>query len=339
MMLAPVYPYGPALVSAVLKAKPSDFQVNEDLGFEPVGKGEHLFLQIEKSGLSTQELITRVARDHGLQPKLIGYSGLKDKHALTRQWLSLHLPGQTSPSEKLSGDGYRVLRQARHNKKLRPGTHKSNSFVLRLCEVETLPERTRQQIDDLVKRGFANYFGVQRFGRKQDNVGKALIQLDGRRLQRSRKSLLISSLRSFLFNQILARRIELGHWDCPLPGDVFMLRGSRSIFSDQLDEVLLDRYRQQDITSCASLYGTGSSLMSGHALEIESGMFNAHADITACLEQQGAKLQMRALRVAVEEFSYDYDATDQMLMLKLTLPPGCYVTTLLEHFVNLRDVS
>jgi tRNA pseudouridine13 synthase len=334
-----VYPYQAPIVSGVLKSRATDFQVTEELGFEPVGEGEHLFLWVEKTGLSTPELIARIARDYSLNPQLIGYSGLKDKHALTRQWLSLHLPGKPSPVDLTGGDGYRVLQQARHNKKLRPGTHKSNSFQLCLREVGNLPDQTREQIQCVADQGFANYFGAQRFGRKQDNVRQALEQLTTRRLKRSRKSIWLSSLRSYLFNQILARRISLGHWQQPLAGDVFMLRGSHSIFADKLDDQLIARYRQLDIASTASLYGTGLNLLSGEPRSIEAQILGGHEDITRCLDQQGVKLQMRPLRAVVDKLGYDYDAEDQSLCLQLSLPAGCYVTTMLDHFITLQDAS
>jgi tRNA pseudouridine13 synthase len=339
MALERLYPYGEAVASAVLKAEPGDFRVSEELGFEPVGEGEHLFLQIEKDGLGTHELITRVAQDFELSPRLIGYSGLKDKHAVTRQWLSLHMPGQPAPAKVPGGESYRILQQVRHHKKLRPGTHKANLFEIRLREIGQLPEQTRAQMDCVVKQGFANYFGAQRFGRKQDNVEQALAQLGKRRLQRSRKSLLLSSLRSYLFNQILARRIDLGYWQEPVDGDVFMLRGSHSIFSQPLDELLVARYQQLDVANTASLYGAGRNLMSGMPRAIEDELFAEREDITRCLDQQGAKLQMRSLRATVDDFSYDFDAGAKTLLVKLKLPSGCYVTSMLEHFIDLRDAS
>lgn len=334
-----VYPYGSPIVTGVLKSRPVDFQVTEELGFEPLGEGEHLFLWVEKTGLSTMELIARIARDYSLKPQLIGYSGLKDKHALTRQWLSLHLPGKPSSVDPGGGEGYRVLRQARHHRKLRPGTHKSNSFQLRLREVNSLPEQTREQLQCVANQGFANYFGAQRFGRNQDNVRQALEQLNTRRLKRSRKSILLSSLRSYLFNQILAQRVSLGHWGHPLSGDVFMLRGSRSIFSDEVDDKLVARYQELDIASTASLYGTGRCLLTGEPQSIEVQIFAEHKAITRCLDQQGAKLQMRPLRAVVDKFSFDYNAEDQFLVLKLALPAGCYMTTMLDHFITLQDAS
>ncbi len=334
-----VYPYGPPATAGVLKSKPNDFRVCEELGFEPSGEGEHLFLLVEKEGLSTHELISRVARDYSLDSRLIGYSGLKDKHALTRQWLSLHMPGKKPPAELFQGNGYRVLRQASHNRKLRPGTHKYNSFQVHLREVGDLPDKTREQMSAVTRQGFANYFGAQRFGRQQDNVTQALEQLPGRRLTRSRKSILLSSLRSHLFNRILAQRISLGHWELPLQGDVFMLRGNRSIFSETLDDRLVERFLALDISSTASLYGSGQVLLTGKPQAIEAQVFAECDTITRCLDQHGARLQMRALRAVVDNFSYVYDAEDQSLLLKLDLPAGCYVTTVLDHFIKLQDAS
>ena len=334
-----IYPYGAPQQTAVLKSTVADFEVEEILGFEPGGEGEHLFLWVEKCGLGTHELITRMAKDHDLPPNTFGYSGLKDKHALTRQWLSLHLPGKEAPFDQPTGEGYRVLRQLRHHKKLRPGTHKFNRFRICLREIRELPEATLQQIDSVRTQGFANYFGHQRFGRKQDNVQQALAQLGTRRLSRTRKSMLLSSLRSHLFNQVLATRIEHGHWQMPLEGDVFMLRGSHSIFSDPLDAALLERFRQQDISNCASLYGSGRNLMGARSAEIEQQVFTENTDITNCLERHDSRLQMRPLRVAAESFSFDFDPAAGLLQLELSLPTGSYVTTMLEHFLLLEDAS
>jgi tRNA pseudouridine13 synthase len=334
-----MYPYGEAVVDACYKSVPADFEVEEVLGFEPTGEGEHLFIWVEKTGLSTPELITRIARDYDFNAAQISHSGLKDKHAVTRQWLSLHLPGKDSPIENIVGDGYHVLRQVRHLKKLRPGSHKANRFRLRLREVSELGDTTRQQIEAVSSGGFANYFGEQRFGRKQDNVMRALLELNKRKLSRSRRGLLLSSLRSHLFNQILLRRIELDSWALPLPGDVFMLRGSHSIFSDELDVDLLERYRQLDISSCGSLYGSGTNMLSAEPLVIEQELYVQHADIIACLERQRSQLQMRPLRAVVENLKYSYDAAAGLLELELSLPAGSYVTTLLAHFLQLRDGS
>jgi tRNA pseudouridine13 synthase len=334
----PQYPYGKPQISGLLKSRPEDFIVTEELGFEPNGEGEHLFLFIEKVGLSTHELINNVAEIYQLRPRDIGYSGLKDKHALCRQWLSLHLPGKEADSSIDKGDGFKILKAVRNRSKLRPGTHKSNHFEICLREVSVLPEASELQLSSIEKQGFANYFGEQRFGRNQDNVQQALKQLGRGRVPRQRKGILISSLRSFLFNQILSRRLQLGHWELPLDGDVFMLSGTRSIFSEPVDQALLERYQSMDISSSSSLYGKGRNQMSGQAAEIEEAVFSEHPAITQCLEDQSAKLEMRALRVRPREFEYHFEGGQELLNIRLSLPSGSYLTTLLDHFIETRQV-
>ena len=334
MPQALVFPYGPVTISAVLKSSPSDFKVVEELGFEPTGQGEHLFLWIEKTAMSTHELIGQVAVDFKVEAKHISYSGLKDKQAITRQWISLHLPGQQAQFKFPQIDRYRVLDYGWHNRKLRPGTHKFNCFEVLLREVPEIPGATLDQLRLISEQGIANYFGAQRFGLNQDNVAQALKQLSRRKLGRNRKGLYISALRSYLFNKILSERIGRGYWQQALQGDVFMLNGSHSIFSQDLDSDLLSRFRSLDISSTASLYGSGQCDLSALPLEIEDQVFSSYENITRSLDQQRAKRQMRALRVTVEGFSFLHDEVENSLLLKLRLPAGSYMTTLLDHFVE-----
>jgi len=184
----------------------------------------------------------------------------------------------------------------------------------------------------------ANYFGAQRFGRHGDNVEQALARLDDARLKRQQKSLLLSALRSQLFNQVLARRIELDCWREPLDGDVFMLRGNRSIFSAPPDDEIRRRFDALDISATASLYGSGRSLLGAEALRLESQVYEANPGIVACLERQGVSLQMRPLRVAVEEFDYRLDSGG-VLTIEAKLPAGSYLTSLLGHFVDAAEAD
>ena len=332
-----IYPYGAAVTTGLIKSRAEDFQVIEELGFEPSGEGEHLFLLVEKAGLTTPELVARIARDYSIHPRQISYSGLKDKNALTTQWLSLHLPGQEAVTTAVNGDGYRLLRSLRNRSKLRRGSHKSNFFSVCIRSVHDLPAASRAQLDSCVSQGVANYFGAQRFGRRQDNVAQALAKLGQSRLKRTRRSILLSSLRSYLFNQILSRRISMGYWAQPLDGDVFMLRGSHSIFSAALDTTLSERFAAMDISSTASLYGKGDNRLSGEVLQIEQQVLAENHEITDCLDRQDVSRQMRALRVAVENFGYEYDAAEKVLRLELRLPAGSYLTSLLDHFIRVSE--
>ncbi|MEM7561837.1 MAG: tRNA pseudouridine(13) synthase TruD [Pseudomonadota bacterium] len=330
------YPYGEARLQAAIKTTPEDFIVTENLGFDPCGDGEHLFLFVEKVNLTTHELIDRIARSLQISQKQIGHSGLKDKHAISRQWLSLHLPGLENP-QLPEITGCRLLRQIRNRSKLRPGTHRSNDFEICLREVSNWSDVSINQILRIQQSGMANYFGSQRFGSRRDNVEQALHRLGNRKTKRHQRGLLISALRSELFNQILSKRIKAGFWSTPLSGDVFMLRGSQSIFSEPLDERLLQRYQAGDISSCASLFGSGNRRFEGEAEELEQEVFAANRAVIECLKNQSAKLSMRATRVFPENLEYAFDANQNCLKLSVTLPTGSYLTTLLDHFATYQE--
>jgi tRNA pseudouridine13 synthase len=332
------YPYGEALQTGVIKSQADDFRVIENLGFEPCGEGEHLFLHIEKTNLTTLDLIEQIAREFGVKARDIGYSGLKDKLAVTQQWLSVHLPGQMNSVQIPSSSHYKLLQHSWHNKKIRSGSHRSNSFEVMVRNVAELSSQTQQQIDDVKTFGMANYFGEQRFGARQDNVERAIHTFTNerrtRKLSRTKRGLYLSALRSFLFNQILSKRIEQNHWRQPLLGDVFMLSGNHSLFSNDIDDNIIDRFQRQDISSAASLYGMGSSMLGETALALENDVFNQYAEIIECLAAQSVKLQMRTTRVAVETLDVVYDTDAQTLKVSATLPSGCFFTTLLKHFID-----
>lgn len=331
-------PYGKPVISGLLKSQAEDFKVSENLGFEPEGDGEHLFLWIEKSMMTTHDLIDRVAKDFSVKAKDVGHSGLKDKIAVTRQWLSLYLPGKMGSLELPDISEYKLLTHTWHHKKLRPGTHRSNHFEVIIRNVESAPEAVWQQLDSIRSKGMANYFGKQRFGRQDDNVERALHAFSNarraRKLTRNKRGLYVSALRSFLFNYVLSYRIESGYWDKPVPGDVFMLRGSQSIFYEPINDALLERFNRFDLSSTISLYGSGKRLLEDDAMELEDQVLSNFESIKHCLTEQKAKLQMRATRVAVQDLNVKHDPTGKSLHIEVTLPRGSYFTSLLDHFVD-----
>jgi tRNA pseudouridine13 synthase len=218
-----VYPYAVPECSGIIKQQPEDFRVDEQLGFDLSGSGEHLFVHVQKTAMTTQQLIVEIAQQLDVPARQIGYSGLKDKQAVTRQWLSIQLPGCKHIPTITESAQLQVLHSEWHDKKLRVGSHRSNRFEIVVREVQgstqNLPD-IQQNIND---HGFANYFGQQRFGNQQDNVQQALKVLNNRhkrkRLSRHKKSLYLSALRSELFNQILSNRIRQGIWEKPVDGD------------------------------------------------------------------------------------------------------------------------
>ena len=336
--LSPVYPYGAAPCRGQIKQCAEDFRVVEQLGFELSGAGEHLFLYLEKTGLTTQDVINQLADQLGVPARQIGYSGLKDKHAVTRQWISVQLPGCKQIPEITQTPQLRLLESGWHDKKLRVGVHKSNCFEIVIRNVAGDCDQVSRVIDSVKATGFANYFGEQRFGTQQDNVAQAIRVLSNRhkskRLTRHKKSLYLSALRSELFNQILAKRIALGIWQQPVEGDAYLLAGSQSVFSEALTEAIIQRYKELDIHCGISLFGSGESRLTAQALAIEDELFAAHSDITDALLGHELKRSLRANRACVKDLQFEYRPEQAEIHLKVELEKGVYLTTMLNHFIQ-----
>ncbi|MCS7033695.1 MAG: tRNA pseudouridine(13) synthase TruD, partial [Phycisphaerae bacterium] len=165
-------------VGGLLKSRPEDFFVQEIPLYEPCGDGEHVFFEIQKTGLTTFGAVERLAQALGVSSREIGYAGLKDCRAVTRQVLSVRgVPPERVRSLRL--EGIEVLWVDRHTNKLRLGHLAGNRFVIRLRQVNPVDVlRARQIVQELHRRGMPNYFGDQRFGRRRDNhlLGACLIR-------------------------------------------------------------------------------------------------------------------------------------------------------------------
>ncbi|MFT5505179.1 MAG: tRNA pseudouridine13 synthase [Gammaproteobacteria bacterium] len=337
-----IFPYGAPLASGILKASAEDFKVDEVLGFEPSGSGEHLLLQIEKKDVTTTDLVDILAGDYGLHPKHIGYCGLKDKRAVTRQWFSLQLPGKMDSTEIPPSDLYQVCQSGWHHRKLKRGSHQANRFEVRIREVSDWTEISQEQVQSVIRAGMANYFGTQRFGQQQDNVDRGLAALSSprkrKRLTRNKRGIYLSALRAHLFNAILSERINRGDWANPINGDVFMLRGSHSIFTAAIDQTMIDRFQSMDISSTASLPGKSATELTADAQLLEESIFARFSEVRACLLEQDIETQLRAIRMPIDWLEIDYDAEQTCLTVKAELSSGCYMTTLLDHFINTNQI-
>jgi tRNA pseudouridine13 synthase len=170
-------------VGGVIKTRPEDFFVEELPLYEASGSGTHVYAQIEKKGLGTREALDRVARALNVARRDIGVAGLKDAHAVARQWISIeHIEPQRV--EQMSIPDVRVLQTGRHTNKLKPGHLKGNRFIIRLRRLALpLPQAAQvaqEVLSILARRGVPNYFGPQRFGNHHDNhlLGKAAAKND-----------------------------------------------------------------------------------------------------------------------------------------------------------------
>ena len=156
--------YGEALGTAVLKAIAEDFQVDEVLDIPISGEGEHLWIWVEKRGLNTEEAARRIAKAAGVPLRTVSYAGLKDRQALTRQWFSVQLPGKADPDLSVAeNDTLKILKTARHKRKLQRGAHSANGFTLRLTQFAGDKPAIEERLQLIAKQGIPNYFGEIRF--------------------------------------------------------------------------------------------------------------------------------------------------------------------------------
>ncbi len=327
--------FGPPAATARIRSRPEEFQVEELLGFDPTGEGSHLWLWVEKRGLNTEEALRRLCRHAGVAPREAGFSGRKDRHALTRQWFSLPAPGQEPDWEALGDPALRVIAATRHPRKLRIGTHGANRFHLVLRELCGEREAIEQRLSRIREQGVPNAFGPQRFGREGGNLRRVRELFRGRYRPRGRgeRGLLLSTARAELFNRLLARRIEAGCWDRALPGEVLMLAGSNSFFTiGEPDAVIQNRLDRFDLHPSGPLHGRGGPALLGLAGGIEEAVLEADPELVAGLEESGLKAARRSLRLPVQDLVWGFD-DEATLTLDFTLPAGAYATALLRELI------
>lgn len=332
--------HGAAVLSAKIRMAPEDFVVEELDGFAASGSGEHLLLTIEKRGMNTAFAAKRIAEWAGIAEMGVGYAGLKDRHAVTRQRFSVHLPRRIAPDPAaLEEEGLHVFACEWHAKKLPRGALAGNRFVLTLRDVQGDRADIDARLQLIAARGVPNYFGDQRFGRDGDNLGNALAMFRGRRVGREQRGYLLSAARSALFNRILALRAGDGSWEQGLEGEVWMLDGNRSVFGPEpWTELLAARLAAFDIHPTAPLWGRGELRTTGSARQFEqSGLDDEEClALRAGLEAAGLKQERRATRLRPLEMTWQWPAAT-VLELRFALPPGTYATTILAEIGDTID--
>lgn len=315
-----------------IRCVPEDFIVEELPAFEASGEGEHLLLSIRKRGMNTAFCAERIAHWAGVDVREVSFAGMKDRHALTTQRFSVRLPKKTAPDTGLlNSDECQVLEAVWHNRKLARGALAGNRFTLMLRDLSGGRAPIEQALQAIAAQGVPNYFGEQRFGMEQANVGKALGMFEGRRVERSKRSIYLSAARSFLFNQVLAWRVEQGSWNNPVPGEVWMLEGSKSIFGPEpLTDDIIARCAAKDIHPTGPLWGTGA-LRSRDAVQVlELRLAEEQAELCRGLEKAELHQERRALRLVPKNLAWRFES-DGVLELRFELPPGAYATSVLAE--------
>lgn len=301
--------YGQVVTSAVYKYCPDDFIVEEIAAVEPSGAGEHLYLQVRKRNQNTVWIAGHLARIAGVAEQDIGYAGLKDRNALTTQWFSIYLGNRDISPSAFVHDDFEVLQVSRHNRKLRRGMHNGNRFRIRLRNVAANREALETRLTLIRDSGVPNYFAEQRFGHGANNLYQAQTLIARKRLKgnRHKTGIYLSAARSWLFNLVLAERIERGIWDLQLPCEGL---------------------------PAGPLWGRGRSPAVSSVAALETEVLSDWEDWRHALEHAGLSQERRPLVLVPNPISWQI-AGDNSLDLQFTLPPGCYATAVLREFAEL----
>ncbi|TGN41960.1 tRNA pseudouridine(13) synthase TruD [Marinobacter confluentis] len=328
---------GTRAATAVLKASPADFMVDEKLDVSGFNGGEHLLFRIEKTGDNTEYVARQLAVLAGCRPFDVGFCGLKDRHAVTRQWFSVYRPGLEGEDSELIArvaETWPVLESCRAPKKLRRSDHQGNGFEIVLTNVSGQQKTINLALAQLREYGCPNYFGPQRFGHEGGNLDQA-IAMDpatmisgrghkGKKRGRGRSSsggnesknvLYFSAARSWLFNEVLAHRVEVGNWQTLLDGEPG-LPGLADAF----------------ITG--PLWGDGGTEAVSVQGELERAVVSEHPQVAAVFAITRMKPERRQLTLMPEDLQWRWLAADR-LSLAFGLAPGQYATTLLGDLFDL----
>lgn len=322
----PLYPWEIPL-RARIRSAPEDFLVDEIPATEPDGEGEHVWLQIRKTGHNSETVAEWLVRAAGVPRSAVGYAGRKDRDAVTTQWFSVQLPGRAEPDWSADAPaGVEVLAGRRHSRKLKTGHLAGNRFRLRLREVRGDRAAAEGLLERMRERGLPDYFGEQRFG--YANLERARAWFGGRSRpgNRNQRSLYLSAARAAIFNAVLRKRVEDGSWDRLLPGDLANLDGCGSIFPvAMVDEVLRERCDRLDVHPTGPLWGQGDPGTAGAVRELEVAVAEACADLARGLERAEMSHARRPLRMRPRHLEWRWEF-DDVLVLEIELGPGEYAT-------------
>lgn len=339
-------------IGGILRDSPEDFEVEELPAYLPSGAGDHIFALVEKRDLTTPFAVTQLARALGVSPRDVGTAGMKDRRAVTRQWVSLPPPVNADRVRALAAEnsiaGLRILEVAPHQNKLRTGHLRGNRFtlVVRRC-VPGAAARARQILEALAAApGAPNWYGEQRFGRDGDNAaaGLALVRKERRFERDPRKNrLLLSALQSELFNRWLERRIQDGLYRAVLEGDL-LRKVAGGVFASTEPAVDQARLVAGEVLPTGPMFGVEMrGPAPGSPAAIREDEILAAAGLSLAELGPVKKLAPGARRdaaIAIADWSVEAVASDgattgESVIVRFTLPAGAYATAVMRELQKL----
>jgi tRNA pseudouridine13 synthase len=326
----------------VVRHTPEDFQVDEVPAYLPSGTGSHLYLRIEKRGRTTRDAVRTLAHALGVPERDAGWAGMKDRDAVTTQWLSFPAAKDPDPAS-LAAPGLRVLEVSRHGNKLKAGHVRANRFAIAVRGGALA--RAAAAAEALAERGLPNFFGPQRFGVEGRNaeVGRALLlgaaSPEAKRASRDRflRRLSLSAYQSSLFNRWLAERMADGLFATAIAGDVLKKLDTGGLFTCEDPAVDGPRVARFEVSPAGPMFGHKLRPAEGDALARETRLLAAEGIALADFargggETEGTRRPAR-LRVAValEPLPQEPEAG---YLARFELPKGSYATVVLRELMK-----
>ena len=325
-------------IDAQIGATPEDFVVDEIPLYPHSGAGEHVFARIEKRGYTTPAMVRAVTRAAGVDERDVGYAGLKDKHAVTRQWLSLPSKARP-PNEWQLPEGITVVEHTRHSNKLRTGHLLGYRFRITLVTADLGALEKAGPVAELLRgRGLFNYYGGQRFGRRGDGLRQALSWLrEGAKLHgmpRFLTKLYPSVIQAEVFNRYLSARRAFG-LERLLLGEVVRLNNAGAMFSVEDTEREGPRLDSGDIHLTGPIFGPKARPTSAAAAALELTQLEELGLNQEAREKLGrlAPGTRRDLIAPVSEFELRWAGVGR-LELEFSLPSGSYATEVIRQFTH-----
>lgn len=335
----------------VFNSSNRDFTVEEIPLYEFSGTGEHLVVKIRKKDLTTWEMLTILSQHLGIKTREIGYAGLKDKHAMTIQYISI-MATLESKLDSFSHPQIKILHTTRHDNKIRVGHLKGNKFKMRFKKVLGVQkDKLDSVLAWIATNGVPNYFGHQRFGNSGDNWQEGKDIIDGKKKMRDKKmrEFLISSYQSYLFNTWLSKRIEISRLLTEfsesdvekilelqdgslkgvkkqatffkiLNGDLMMHYPFGKVFYVEDIDTESDRFFQRDIAPTGLIDGKKVKQASLCAGDIER-------KYSYDINENGTR---RYAWIFPDEIKSEYFAQKAHYELEFTLPKGSYATNIVD---------
>lgn len=319
-----------------IKVEPEDFEVEEIPAYPPSGEGEFLYLWIEKRDMGAQFFTGHVGRRLDIPNSEIGTAGLKDRRAVTRQWVSAPLRAEPN-LPKLDGEGVKLLDVKRHSNKLRPGHLHGNRF--RILIRDASDTHLSPLLERLREHGLPNFYGAQRFGRDGDTLQiglDMLLKTPGARPVRNPflKKLSLSAVQSALFNAYLARRMADGLDAKVLPGDVMGKLPFGGIFTAEDVVAEQARFDRREIVTQGPIFGTKMFPAKDEAAAREATLLEGFGFSRATFAGFG-KLVLgtrRHNRIYLDDLVHE--PAPEGVRLSFTLPAGSYATVLLREIMK-----